>query len=267
MLEAVADYASIALMNAQLFEALETRARSLQKAIEGAKESELVKAEILQNVARELQTPLTAMQHQVELMLETLESMRPDHRESVQLLDRNLVQMRRVVESLRSLQKASAPQNRITVNLVELVQKALDRFESDADENAVQLETAFQNEPLLILADPAQISQVLDALLSNAIRFSAGGQVTITTGIGKNGMIHTQVEDTGPGIELAHQAQIFHPFYQVNTKALFPHDGLGIGLYLAKDIIKSHGGEMWVKSEIGSGSAFHFTLSPPNNKP
>ena len=252
-------------MNAQLFEALETRARSLQKAIEGAKESEIVKSEILQNVSRELQTPLTAMQHQVELMLETLESMRPDHRESVQLLDQNLGQMRRVVESLSRLQKASAPQNRVTVNIVELVQQALTRFKTDADERAVRLKTEYQKEPLLIWADPAQISQVFEALLSNAIRFSAGGQVTIRVGIGKNGMIHTRVEDTGPGIDVEYQKNIFHPFFQVNTKALYPHDGLGIGLYLAKDIIKTHGGEMWVKSESGNGSVFHFTLSPPSN--
>jgi len=263
MLEAVADYASIALMNAQLFEALETRARSLQKAIEGSKESELVKSQILQNVANELRTPLTAMHHQVELMLETLDSMRADHQESVRLLEKNLAQMNRVVDALSGLQKASAPQNRITVNMVELAQQALTRFKDSADKNAVKLSVKTQKDPLFVVADPVQIAQVFDTLLSNAIRFSAGGKVSIQSGIGQNRMVHTMVQDTGPGIKLEHQSQIFHPFYQVNTKALYPHDGLGIGLTLAKDIIKSHGGEMWVKSEPGSGSVFHFTLFPP----
>jgi signal transduction histidine kinase len=263
MLEAVADYASIALMNAQLFDALETRARSLQKAVEGSKESELVKSEILHNVAKELRTPLTAIQHQVELMLETLDSMRADHQESVRLLEKNLEQMNRVVDALSGLQKASAPQNRKTVNLVELAQQALTRFKDSAEKNAVNLSIDVQKGSLFVLADPDQITQVFDALLSNAIRFSAGGRVSIRFGIGKNEMVHTMVQDTGPGIEIEHQSQIFHPFYQVNTTAMYPHDGLGIGLSLAKDIVKSHGGEMWVKSEPGEGSVFHFTLYPP----
>jgi signal transduction histidine kinase len=264
MLEAVADYASIALMNAQLFDALETRAHSLQKAIESSKESELVKSEILQNVAKELRTPLTAMQHQVELMLETLDSMRADHQESVRLLEKNLAQMNRVVDALGGLQKASAPQNRIIVNLVELAQQAVTRFKDSADQNTVKLSVEMQKELLSVLADPVQISEVFDALLSNAIRFSAGGKVVIQAGIGKNGMVHTMVQDTGPGIALEHQTQIFHPFYQINTTAMYPHNGLGIGLSLAKDIVKSHGGEMWVKSDpTGGGSTFHFTLLPP----
>jgi len=260
MLEAVADYASIALMNVQLFEALEKRARSLQKAVEGSKESELVKSEILQNVAQELRTPLTAMEHQVELLLETIDNMRADHQEGVRLLEKNLISMTRVVDALGGLQKASAPQNRLTVNLADLARQAIGRFAEAAKNNAVQLSLEFQSEPLFVTVDAEQIAQVFDALLSNAIRYSAGGKVSIRAGIGKNGMTHIMVQDTGPGIELKHQVQIFHPFYQIKTTTMYPHDGLGIGLSLAKDIVKSHGGEMWVKSEPGHGSVFNFTL-------
>ena len=266
MLEAVADYASIALVNARLFDALEKRARSLQKAVESSQESEQVKAQILQNVAEELRIPLMSMKHQVELMLETLEFMRADHQESVRLLEGYLAQMERVVDALGGLQTASAPQNCITVDLADLIRQAVARHQPAADQNAVTLSANFQTEPLLARVDPDQIAQVLDALLSNAVRFSAGGKVTIRAGTGKNGWVHVMVRDTGPGIPLEHQAQIFQPFYQIDTTAMYPHDGLGIGLSLAKDIVKLHGGEIWVKSEPGRGAIFHFTLPPADRR-
>ncbi len=265
MLEAVADYASISLMNARLFDALEKRARSLQKAVENSKESENVRAEMFQNIAQELSAPLTAMEHLIELLTEDLEYLRADHRSSVGLLDSNIRQMARIVDALDGLQKASTPQNLMNIDLASLSRQALTRCEDAAEQNSVTLAVEFKKEPLFAHLDSDHITQVFDALLSNAIRYSSGGSVTLRAGIGKNGMVHVMIQDSGPGIDLEHQSKIFHPFYQVNTTSLYPHDGLGIGLSLAKDIIKSHGGEMWVKSEPGNGSAFHFTLPPAKN--
>ncbi len=262
MLEAVADYASISLMNARLFDALEKRARSLQNAVEGSRESERIKSEILSNVSQELRTPLISMEHQVEVLSGNIEGLSADLRSSVGLMQENVMQMTRVVDALNGLQKASAPQNLTTIDLVDITRQALARFDELTRQNSVAVSSKFQKEPLLVQVDAGHITQVFDALLSNAIRYSAGGSVSIQAGIGKNGMVHVMIQDTGPGIDLEHQSKIFHPFYQVNTTSLYPHDGLGIGLSLAKDIIKSHGGEMWVKSEPGSGSVFHFTLLP-----
>ena len=265
MLEAVADYASISLMNARLFDALEKRARSLQNAVEGSRESERIKSEILSNVSQELRTPLTSMEHQVDMLSGGMEGLSTDLRSSVNLMQENIMQMTRVVDALNGLQKASAPQNLMTIDLADLTQQALARFKELTQQNSVVVSSEFQKEPLLVRVDAGHIMQVFDALLSNAIRYSSGGRVTIQAGIGKNGMVHVMIKDTGPGIDLEHQLKIFHPFYQVNTTSLYPHDGLGIGLSLAKDIVKSHGGEMWVKSEPGSGSVFHFTLPPAKN--
>jgi signal transduction histidine kinase/DNA-binding response OmpR family regulator len=262
MLEAVADYASISLMNARLFDALEKRARSLQKAVESSKESEQVKAEMFQNIAQELRTPLTAMEHQLEILTEDLDVLRADHRSSVGLLSESLNQMIRIVDAFEGLQKASTPPNLVSADLVEISRQALQHFEDEAEQNSVILSMEFQNEPLFVQIDPEQIHQVFDALFSNAIRFSAGGKVLLRAGKGQSGMIHVMVEDSGPGIDVKHQSKIFHPFYQVNTTSMYAHDGLGIGLSIAKDIVKSHGGEIWVKSEPGIGTVLNFTLPP-----
>lgn len=141
----------------------------------------------------------------------------------------------------------------------------MSRWEAAAEQNSVSLSLELPEEPLFVQIDPDHLAQVFDALLSNATRFSSGGSVTVQARAGNNGMMHVSVADTGPGIDLEQQSKIFHPFYQVNTTSLYPHDGLGLGLSLAKDIVKSHGGEMWVKSELGNGSVFHFTLPPSNN--
>jgi len=262
MLEAVADYASISLMNTRLFDALEKRARSLQKAVESSKETEQVKAEMFHNVAQELRKPLTAMEHQIEILTEDLEVLRADHRSSVGLLADNLNQMTSIVDAFEELQKASVSPNLMSVDLVDLLQQVLRRFQDDAEQNAVTLSLDVQNESLPARIDPEQIHQVFDALLSNAIRFSAGGKVALQAGMGQNGMIHVMVQDSGPGIDVKYHTKVFHPFYQVDTTSMYSHDGLGIGLSIARDIIKSHGGEIWVKSELGNGAVLNFTLPP-----
>jgi signal transduction histidine kinase/DNA-binding response OmpR family regulator len=262
MLEAVADYASISLMNARLFEALERRAHSLQKAVEKAQESERVKASMLQNVAQELQTPLTGMEHQLDILTEDLELMRADHQSSVGILSENMKNLNRIVDAINGLQKESLPQKLKSVDLIELTRQALTHFDNAAEKDSVKLSMEFQNEPLLVRIDSELICQVFEVLLSNAIRYSAGGSVCVQISVGQNGMAHVMVKDSGPGIKPEHQEKIFQPFFQSETTSMYSHDGLGVGLSLAKDIIKSHGGEIWVKSNENNGSVFHFTLPP-----
>jgi signal transduction histidine kinase len=260
MLEAVADYASISLMNAQLFTALEKRARSLQKAIENAKGSERVKTSIFQNLASELRTPLTAMNHQIDILNEDINGMRADHRSSINLLEKNLDHIARVVDALDVLQKASASQKLEPVDLVGLAKRVFMRFEETVETDCVRLIYEFQKDPLFVRIDSENIAEVFEILLSNAIRYSAGGRVEIQARETQNGFVHVIVQDSGPGIDLEHWEKIFDPFYQINGRQTNLHDGLGIGLFLAKEIIKSHGGDLWLKSKQNNGSMFHFTL-------
>jgi signal transduction histidine kinase/DNA-binding response OmpR family regulator len=260
MLEAVADYASISLMNAQLFTALEKRARSLQKAIENAKGSERVKISIFQNISSELRTPITAMRHQIDILIEDINGMRADHRSSINLLEKNVDQLGRIVSALDVLQKMSTPKKLELVDLVGLTKRVFKRFEETAEVDRVSLMYEFQSDPMFVRIDNENITEVFEILLSNAIRYSAGGRIEIQARETKNGFVHVIVQDSGPGIDLEHREKIFEPFYQINGRQSNIHDGLGIGLFLAKEIVKFHGGDMWLKSEQGNGSKFHFTL-------
>jgi signal transduction histidine kinase/DNA-binding response OmpR family regulator len=259
MLEAIADYASISLMNARLFTALENRARKLQKAIENAKGSERVKASIFRNVSTELRTPLTAMRHQIDILNEDVNGMRADHRSSINLLEKNLDHIARIVAALNVMQKTSMPRKFEPVDLVGLAKRVFKRFEETAETDCVRLVFEFQKDPLFVQINSENIAEVFEILLSNAIRYSAGGSVEIQARETQNGFVHVIVQDSGPGIDLEHQEKIFEPFYQVNGRQPNLHDGLGVGLFLAKEIVKSHGGDMWLKSEK-DGSKFNFTL-------
>ena len=176
------------------------------------------------------------------------------------MLEQNLDQIARVVDALDELQKASTSQKFASVDLVRLAKRVSMRFEDTIKTDCVSLIFEFQKDPLFVRIDSENIAEVFEILLSNAIRYSAGGRVEIQARETQNGFIHVIVQDSGPGIDLEHWEKIFDPFYQINGRQTNMHDGLGIGLFLAKEIIKSHGGDMWLKSKQNTGSMFHFTL-------
>lgn len=263
LLESLADYVSISLVNVRLFQAVEERNLSLKQAAESSHESEQSKAAIIKNIRKGLRLPLTGIAHQVDLLSNQGGSrLSAEQKDAIRLIRGHLGQTDRVMEALASLQKASSPQNLVTVNLSDLARQAIARFQHAAREKSVTLRAKLPAKPTFVMADIDHIAQVFDALLSNAVRFSAG-VVTIHIGRDKSGKPYAAVHDTGPGIEDEYQTSIFYPSYQSGTSAAKEYDGLGTGLALAKEIVKAHGGELWVKSQPGKGSTFYFTLRPP----
>ncbi|WPU91585.1 PAS domain-containing sensor histidine kinase [Mucilaginibacter sabulilitoris] len=110
-----------------------------------------------------------------------------------------------------------------------------------------------------IVADRQKVGQVIHNLLTNAIKYSPSTDVILVHYTKKDGYIEVVVEDRGIGIEPAHQQRIFDRFYRVKDEN-DTIEGYGIGLYLVKEIIKQHNGEIWVKSEVNKGTKFYFTL-------
>jgi signal transduction histidine kinase/DNA-binding response OmpR family regulator len=262
MLEAVADYASISLVNVQLFKALENRAHSLQKSVEATKESEQVKAEILHRVSQELQDPLLSLTEHVDrLMSGNFENLTQAQRDSIEFIDTTLGDTIKIVEAITTLQEASTAQDRLTVNLVDIVRQTIPRYEDLAQEKGVYLHAELARKSVVVHVDPNKATQIIDVLLSNAIEFTnQDGRVTVTVERGRDKLAHVMVKDTGLGIREEHLSHIFDPFYQIDASPDRNKEGLGIGLALAKEIVRTHGGEIWVDSQFGSGSTFHFTL-------
>jgi signal transduction histidine kinase len=109
------------------------------------------------------------------------------------------------------------------------------------------------------LGDERRLSQVVLNLVGNAIKFTDDGEVAIRVSA-TNGSFTVAVCDTGPGISMADQGKIFEEFQQADSSITKMKGGTGLGLSIAKRIIEMHGGRIWVESEPGKGSKFHFTV-------
>ena len=118
--------------------------------------------------------------------------------------------------------------------------------------------------PLEVYADRDRIGQVLSSLLSNALKYSDSGDEIIVKTEKQNGKVICSIKDNGIGIAQDQQTKIFERFYRASGENLHTYPGLGLGLYISKEIIEKHHEKIWVESEEGKGSVFHFSL-PINN--
>jgi signal transduction histidine kinase len=138
-----------------------------------------------------------------------------------------------------------------------LIRESMDFIKLMADQKGVHLETAFMENISPVFADHHRILQVLSNLIGNAIKFtSAGGTITVRADQIEE-EVRFSVEDSGKGIPEDEIRQVFGRFWQASGTA---RQGTGLGLFIAKGIVESHGGRIWVESELGVGSRFYFTL-------
>jgi signal transduction histidine kinase len=132
-----------------------------------------------------------------------------------------------------------------------------------AEEKQVDLEVGLDTRIPLVYADPDRVLQVLINLIDNAIKFTRPGgsvQVKVCMVEADPNMVYLSVTDTGRGIGLEAKALIFERLYQGPTSVGNNRAGLGLGLFIAKELVELHGGRIWVVSEIANGSTFSFTL-------
>ncbi len=149
-------------------------------------------------------------------------------------------------------------------DLAELVAEAVETFQPAASEKGVSLESEILGHSLAADFDPARMLQVLANLITNALKFtSSGGKIRIR-GERAGGELCVCVSDTGTGIPESMLEAVFERFWQVGKN---DRRGMGLGLYISKNIIESHGGRIWVESKPGEGSRFYFTLPGATGAP
>jgi len=134
------------------------------------------------------------------------------------------------------------------------VQEAFDLYAPLGQERGLTVEIAAGHEDALCECDRGRVLQVLGNLLGNALKFTPeGGHVTLRTSRGP-GAVMFEVSDTGPGIAPRDLPHVFERYWKSDPK------GTGLGLYIARSIVQAHGGSLGVRSEVGRGSTFFFTL-------
>jgi signal transduction histidine kinase len=182
-------------------------------------------------------------------------------------MDAQINKLTRLIADLLDVSKVQ--QNKIQYtfqefNLEELTREVIEDNQDTYPSHSFIMKGDFNKE---MYGDKDRISQVFTNLLSNAVKYSPSTSKILVEAMNDKKEIIISVQDFGIGILLRHHERLFEKFYRVedsNQRNQFP--GLGIGLYISSEIIKRHGGRMWVKSDIGKGSTFYFSL-PLNNKP
>jgi signal transduction histidine kinase/DNA-binding response OmpR family regulator len=265
LLSALADYASISLINARLFRAVEERARSLQRAADGAQLNEKVNNEILRQVDKEISAPLLAAQSFLEGLANDplLSRWRPDQRGQLSGAQNAVAQ---ALDAVRVVSPREIPKNggERAANLTELAQASLRRLQPFASRLGVQIVAALPNQPLLAAVDGALTARVVDALLSNAIKFSPkGGQVVFRLERTPEGA-HLVARSPGRAMDEKEIEAAFSASAIASTSkspgASGPSGGPGIRLHLAREIVQRMNGKLWLESQDGQGNDVHLRL-------
>jgi two-component system, OmpR family, sensor histidine kinase BaeS len=229
--------------------------------------SEESRRRLVSDVAHELRTPLTIIQGTVDGIKDGV--FQPDEEHLNSIREQTLL-LTHLVNDLRDLSLAESGQlklDRQPSDIVDLVKRKITQFEVNARQKNIRL--LLQSQPGIpsISIDTRRIEQVLGNLLSNAIRHTPeGGQIQISVKVagndlvsGKNSLI-VSVSDTGEGIPAEHLPHIFERFYRVETSRSRSQGGAGLGLAIVKQMVRAHGGQVWVESQSGKGSTFYFSL-------
>ena len=212
-------------------------------------------------IAHEINQPLSAITLNCEALLLSFKRGPPDLDELTETVEDTLADGRRVgdiVAGVRALFKSTVHQ-RTTVDVNHLVRQVMKMVENDLQVNDVSVSTELQQDLHEISADPTQLQQVLLNLVKNAIEAMASSPTTeravrlVTTQDGKSA-VSIYVQDSGPGITVVNEAQVFDPF--ITTK----HSGMGLGLSISRRIIEQHGGLLRVTETSSKGCTFEITL-------
>jgi two-component system phosphate regulon sensor histidine kinase PhoR len=227
------------------------------------KQLENTRREFVANVSHELRTPLTLIKGFVETLLDGAKNDPDVTARFLNTIDKHTDRLTFLIEDLLTISRLESGQivlNQQHIQLREIVERVLDDLQSRATERKIALNNEVV-ENIEVLADADRLQQVLFNLIDNAIKYGrTQGAVWITARPGEDAMIEACVRDNGPGIPPDAVDRVFERFYRVDKARSREQGGTGLGLAIVKHIIQSHRGEVWLKSEVGSGSAFYFTL-------
>ncbi len=234
------------------------------------KKLEAMRREFVANVSHELRTPLSVIKGYVETLADGHREMPLEDRDKfLRTIARHTERLNSLLEDLlvlSRLESANPGLRREPVRLPGLLADVLDDYRARPAAVGHQLHAALDPDIAPLSADPLKITQVVENLLDNALKYTpAGTRIDVEARI-HNGEAVVTVRDTGPGIPAADLPHIFERFYRVEKGRSREKGGTGLGLSIVKHIVQLHGGRTWVESTLGQGSAFHFSLplsSPP----
>jgi len=257
LLRTFATQSALTIQNAKLFREIEDKRRELEIANQH-------KDEFLASMSHELRTPLNAIIGFSEVLLERMFGEMNDKQEEylndILSSGRHLLSLINDILDLAKIEAGRMELEPTDFDLPQAIDNALILVRERAMRRGIALDRWIDPRLGAIRGDERKVKQVLVNLLSNAVKFTPeGGQIEVRAAL-TDGFAEIAVADTGVGIAPEDYEAVFEEFRQVGTDYARKHEGTGLGLALARKFVELHGGTIWLKSEVGQGATFTFTI-------
>jgi len=221
-------------------------------------------------IAHDLRNPLGSFMSLTKIMAEDLPSLTmAEVQEIATNMSKSATNLYRLLENLlqwSQIQKGTIPFKKVAVQLSLLINESIDTIQESAKSKGIEITTDIPAD-LVVFADTDMLQTVIRNLVSNAVKFTAkGGKVSLSAKVDAIENVEISIQDNGIGMSLAMVENLFRLDIKTNRPGTEGEPSSGLGLLLCKEFIEKHGGNIWIESEEGKGSVFHFTLITNNNE-